>query len=414
MSNYYPPHHLGGYELRCQSVVEALTAREHTCQVLTSTYGVGQAVQEGIAHRVLPQTYLSGRKRPAFLWVLQLLMQEISVYRITAQLLDAWQSDVMYVWSMVGIPKTVLRAAMDRDIPLVFNIADAWLANYDTSDPWLAIWCKAIERRLPWGLGVWARRLFRVGARQLLGCKTPVLHHDLDLRFISFVSFFRRAQYAEAGYLATHARVIHSGINTRRFYVDRANGPGNPLRLLTVGQLLPSKGIHTAIKAVAELGRQGHLVKLDIVGDSSDTGYQTQLKHLIKERDLADQVRLLGRVPVDQMPDLYAQHDVLLFPSVRLEGLPRVVNEAMASGLVVVGTSTGGTGEILRDMESGLVFPPGDAKAAAQQLARLIENPSLWLQLSKAGQQLVIEHFDMQRMVDESEALLRQAVQHAT
>ena len=170
---------------------------------------------------------------------------------------------------------------------------------------------------------------------------------------------------------------------------------------------------HIAIEALAELRRLGHLVKLDIVGDSLDEGYQAQLKRLMRERDLTDQVRLLGRVPVDRMPDLYAQHDVLLFPSVAPEGLPRVVNEAMASGLVVVGTNTGGSGEILRDMESGLVFPPDDVKAAAQQLARLIENPSLWLRLSRAGQQLAIEHFDVQRMADECEAMLQQAVQYS-
>ena len=53
VSNLYPPHHIGGYELGCRDVVEGLKARGHEVKVLTSTYGVGKRKCDGDVHRWL-------------------------------------------------------------------------------------------------------------------------------------------------------------------------------------------------------------------------------------------------------------------------------------------------------------------------------------------------------------------------
>ena len=71
---------------------------------------------------------------------------------------------------------------------------------------------------------------------------------------------------------------------------------------------------------------------------------------------LDSKIRFVGQVDRYEMPSVMIEHDVLVFPSVWEEPLARVVQEAMASGLVVIGTVTGGTAEILRDGVTGLTF----------------------------------------------------------
>jgi glycogen synthase len=78
----------------------------------------------------------------------------------------------------------------------------------------------------------------------------------------------------------------------------------------------------------------------------------------------------------------------------------------MASGLVVVGTTTGGTGEILREGETGLTFAPEDADGLAEQITRLIRDPDLCYRLAQAGRQNVLENFTLDKMAKEIEAYL--------
>jgi glycosyltransferase involved in cell wall biosynthesis len=94
----------------------------------------------------------------------------------------------------------------------------------------------------------------------------------------------------------------------------------------------------------------------------------------------------------------------LLFPSVWPEPLARVVQEAMAVGLVVIGTTTGGTPELLQDGLTGLTFAAEDADGLARQIGRLARDPALFETLAQAARQTVESRFTQERMVDEIEA----------
>ena len=79
----------------------------------------------------------------------------------------------------------------------------------------------------------------------------------------------------------------------------------------------------------------------------------------------------------------------------------------MAAGLAVVGTRTGGTGEVLCDGETGLAFAAGDARCLAKQIVRLATDRDLCNRLSEAGRKRVLEQFSLSRMADELELVLR-------
>jgi len=198
--------------------------------------------------------------------------------------------------------------------------------------------------------------------------------------------------------------VVHNGVNPAIFATPNGHHSAPVLRLLYAGRLSPAKGVHTAIAALAQLrqGRADFPVQLSIVGSGSER-YVTVLKHQANRLGVENAVQFWGQVPREDMPAILAKHDVLLLLSIWPEPLARMTQEAMASGLVVIGTPTGGTPEILVDGENGLMVEPEDPDALADKIRLLATDPTLRRNLAKAARQTVEEHFTFSRMVDEIE-----------
>jgi len=181
------------------------------------------------------------------------------------------------------------------------------------------------------------------------------------------------------------------------------------LNLLYAGRLYEEKGVNTAIKALEKLvfGQDLRSMRLSVVGSGS-ADYENYLRHLVTQTGLNDYVSFLEHVPAEEMPQLLQKFDVLLVPSTWAEPFSRMVLEGMISGLVVVATPTGGTTEILRDGENGLLFAPGDAEDLAQKIVCLAADPKLRRRLAVAGQRTVIERFTMMKMMDEIESYFQE------
>jgi glycosyltransferase involved in cell wall biosynthesis len=231
---------------------------------------------------------------------------------------------------------------------------------------------------------------------------------DLKLEHVICVSARVRDLLVEAGLPLQSARIIHGGTDVERFLEvhDRDYRSGH-LKLLYAGQLVQHKGVHTAIEAMSRLVNQRKInqATLTVVG-SGHPDYETFLRDLVKREGLQDFVSFHKPVSKEKMPALLQQYHVLIFPSIYEEPLARMTQEAMASGLVVVGTTTGGTKEILRDGETGLAFAPEDADGLAEHISRLIVDPDLCCRLAQAGRQTVLENFTLDKMVEEIEVYL--------
>jgi glycosyltransferase involved in cell wall biosynthesis len=79
----------------------------------------------------------------------------------------------------------------------------------------------------------------------------------------------------------------------------------------------------------------------------------------------------------------------------RREGIPVALMEAMSCGLPVVASRISGVPELVEHGRSGLLTPPGDARAIAEALERLARSPALRRRLGRAGRATVVEHFDL-------------------
>jgi len=163
--------------------------------------------------------------------------------------------------------------------------------------------------------------------------------------------------------------------------------PGQPVRILSVGRLIERKGQHHLIDAarlLCDRGQAGFEVVLAGTGDSEGA-----LKEQVAQAGLQDRVRFLGFVSREEMPDVYAAADLFVLPSYN-EGMSVALLEAMASGLPVVVTPTGGTEELLDG--NGFMVPWADAAALAETVGKLIGSPELRAVQGQQSRKLAIVH----------------------
>lgn len=119
----------------------------------------------------------------------------------------------------------------------------------------------------------------------------------------------------------------------------------------------------------------------------------------------------LGALPPDQLPGQYAAHDLLVWPAIR-EAFGLALLEAQASGTGVIAGATFGVPDIVRDGETGLLSPEGDAVAFAANLKRVIEDPVLVDRLGAAARIHISDNHTLAAGADRLEALMQRALQN--
>ena len=139
------------------------------------------------------------------------------------------------------------------------------------------------------------------------------------------------------------------------------------MRLACIGRLVPEKGHDVLLRALALLRDAGTPVTLQIVGDGPR---REALVALAEKLGIADAVTLSGRLPREGLLHALRQADVFVMPSLR-EGFGVALVEAMATGLPVVATRSGGPEEIVR-LSDGVLVAPGDAEALAAGIREVI------------------------------------------
>lgn len=402
ISNFYPPHAIGGYELACRDVVDGLRSRGHDIKVLTSTYGLSKPQSDGFIYRWLRHNL--GRIRKSHLQHVSLLRREWTNQRAFRRLVRRFRPEVLYMWNPVHISMSLLAYAQEIGLPVCYFVGDEWLVRFSArSDPWFKLCNRKGNKFLS--------RIAKPFVMQLVsGC--GLLSHDLSVNFthVQFASNYLKTVSLRALGDISDPRVIYNGIVVERFRREKARDVSCP-RLVYVGRIAPEKGVHTAIEAVRVLrDEHGYIVTLDIVGEALDMEYLRILNEMIQQASLQHTVHFRGFIARECLPDVYAEHDILIFPSVWEEPLGMTPLEAMCSGLVVVATGTGGSSEFLQDGVNALLFTRENAHECAGHIRRLLEDRRLLEAIRQAGRRTVNDRFQIQLMIDNVERALFEAL----
>ena len=175
----------------------------------------------------------------------------------------------------------------------------------------------------------------------------------------------------------------------RASIVQRAHEPGS-LRLIFVGNIIPRKGCHLLLQALADLP-QGSW-QLNVVGDMTvDPPYVRHLKNHASTSGIAPYIHWHGRLADPDLTRLLLTSHVLAVPST-YEGFGIVYLEAMRHGLPAIATSSGAAHEIITDGVQGFLVPPADPLTLARRLQTVNNDRSLLARQSLAALDRALEH----------------------
>ena len=381
----YPPHDLGGgYELTWRAAVARLRAAGHDLRVLTTDYRRPElegAPEDPDVHRELRWYWRDHR------WPRLGPRACLGIERHNAAALDrhlaAVSPDVVNWWAMGGMSLSLIERVRRAGIPAVGVVGDDWLRYGPGVDGWLRK-----LRRVPGPLATLVERASGVPVRV-----------DLDAGgFWLFNSETTRRRAAESGLALPAAGVAHPGIDHELF--RRAPAPPWRWRLLYVGRIDARKGVDTAIGALPSLPPEATLA---VVG-GGDEDHLRELRELAERLGVASRVSF-GRAPREELPGVYADADVLVFPVRWEEPWGLVPLEAMAVGVPVVATGAGGSGEYLAHEDNCLLFSPRDGREAlAAAVRRLAGDEDLRGRLREAGLHTAarFDRRDYERAIEEA------------
>jgi glycosyltransferase involved in cell wall biosynthesis len=227
----------------------------------------------------------------------------------------------------------------------------------------------------------------------------------LHARFFRCISQKTLEMARERGVPQDRLLVLHLGVRLPNGVASKKVGNAEGFVVLCPGALTARKGHKYLIEAMLHLPSD---VKLWLAGEGE---LRPVLEEQVKELGLGERVRFLGHLPHEKLLNLYQQSkvNVVVLPSVDLgggfnEGIPVALMEAMAFGIPVVSTQTGGIPELLGG-EAGLLVPPGDAKALAEAIRRLYQDVRFAQRLGMAGQRRVREEFAVEEVAKRLEEL---------
>jgi glycosyltransferase involved in cell wall biosynthesis len=185
--------------------------------------------------------------------------------------------------------------------------------------------------------------------------------------------------------------VVHDGVVEENFTVEDEE-KSEPL-LGIVGRITRWKGQHIFLQAASQVSKEFPEARFQIIGSSmfGEEDYGAELEQIVKDLQLEERVEFTGFIA--NISERLKKLDILVHASITSEPFGLVIVEGMVAGKPVVATRGGGVLETVKDGETGILVPMGDADAMAEAMKYLLRNPEKAREMGLAGRQRVRECF---------------------
>ncbi|WP_218352564.1 glycosyltransferase family 4 protein [Alteromonas lipotrueiana] len=212
---------------------------------------------------------------------------------------------------------------------------------------------------------------------------------------------FAKKQYEALGAQSDNFAIIPQGIELAQWPFKPSAPPtgGQPLHLLTVGRIVAEKGHRYVIDALKLLIDSGINSQYHIVGRGPES---EALEEQAQRLGIADRVVFHGVLMGQALKQQYTNSHIFVLPSLKGDGQEWeetqgvVIQEAQASGLLVIGADSGGIAECIVDGENGFVVPDQQPKALAYKIMEIMNAPDKWQQWQRAGRQWTKNNYDLE------------------
>lgn len=239
--------------------------------------------------------------------------------------------------------------------------------------------------------------------------RTPVVIHHRDSRYYHIDRVLTRfadcniaiSSWQNRVFLNNRAVVVHNGIDLRKFPYSAVSNQrcDTTVTVGLVGRIAPIKGQDVFIEAARLVRDSNKQVRFRIYGDMEGepyADYKRKLVLLAREYQLMDVLQFMGYA--HDVRDALKGLDISVVPSLR-EPFGRVIIESMACCKPVVATNVGGALDIVTS-DTGILVPPGDAKALADAILFLVNNPAIRETMGRRGRERVEKNFTIERTLE--------------
>ena len=368
-------HGFGGFQRQCMDLCEGFIARGHQVTIVTTAHPDNIEVEEKDGHTA----YYLNPSKPTKLsraWfneskkLVKQIHQDNPIDIIHSNEFAA--TGVMSWASKLNIPIAVVcHGSLRTELLSFLSSADKRPRYWH----WMILTPLHLFRRcLLWEFPM------RKNAEKII-LVSPTLERDFSL------------------FAKNKVKVIENGIKLpeKTAFVENEG----ELRLLCTGRADRQKGFQKAIMAVREIDDLD--LHLDIVGTGP---YLNDLKILTDKLGIDEKVTFHGRVDDDELARIYAAADIYLIPTMRYEGLPLALLEAMSHGIPTISSEIGGNADVITHDFDGLFIKPGDMGELVSSIRKLGDDSKLRNSISIAARETTEKRFDKERMVKETLEIL--------
>lgn len=370
LTNLYPPQVLGGYERGIADCARLLQHRGHQVLVLTSDTPELFAVHESrYAEPQIDRAFLllGEWSSAGARWFDEETISDRQSRNIQAleQRIEAFQPDVCLAGNLdfLETGTELIEALLARKIPIAHYVMNA-------------------------SPGYPVELAPQTSMHRYITCSNWIIH-----------------SLAAQGYPLAHAQAIYPGADVEAFYQPELP-KRDRLRIAYASLVAPYKGTDVLVEALSILNASGIDFSATIAGGTFQPEFVEALKSFVISEEMSDRITFPGALSRDQLRELYKTHNVLVFPSRFQEPFGISQIEAMAAGLTLITSGTGGAGEIVYSGEDGLLFESENSLALADALSFLATTPEAWEQLAYKGQRKAMTEFTQTKALAKLENVL--------
>lgn len=220
--------------------------------------------------------------------------------------------------------------------------------------------------------------------------ETVTFQNSDDMQILTFRNFVR----------AKNTVLIRgSGVDLQKFS-PRSDTESNPPLILLPTRLIHDKGISIFIAMDEILKKRQIPARFQVAGGTTEHNPLAITKAEMERMVAGSNVEWIGRA--DDMPALYAQATLIVYPSWYREGIPRVLLEAAACGKAIVTTDHPGCRDAVIHNETGLLVPVKNAEETADAVEAILKNPALRKKMESASRALAEREFSVDKVVTQT------------
>lgn len=357
--------------------MNGLIEKGHDCFVLTSTYKAENCQAEAKVYRLLELEANIDEQKSFTIKQRNDIRKNNEVNLLKT--ISAVKPDLLFIWNMGALGKSLLLLAEDSGITTLYFLSDPWVIyKYRINKYNLIKWLQDF------------RNIFRRPKLHNVICSCKYLQDEL----------------VRNGVPVENGLVIYNSIDLEPYLSAKRNEPVDRTKILYVGQLEEHKGVHTLVEAFSRLAkeRRDKPITLSLVGSGNQV-YMERLYKIVSDAGINEIVDFVGKVPRESLVDFFSTHSVFVFPSIWEEPFSLTLIMALASGIPIISTLTGGSKEILNPQGNCLSFQAGDVTDLADKMARLIVNHNLQNALGGRGR-MDSRKYNLPTMIDKIDSLL--------